>query len=159
MVDCFENYFTSLLPTIRFQEEAHFCQFFFFSLGVQEGIHYCERGKPACACSADNHNCVFYLEIDEIRTFTRYQKIFEGKPTGVAMRGTKGMIYYVAENGTALPLDPDRTCSTLNSTKCTKPQFVDGKTYRLAIAVNGQVPGPTLIVYEEIGRASCRERV
>ena len=83
-----------------------------------------------------------------IRTFTRYQKIFEGKPTGVAIRGTKGMIYYVAENGTALPLDPDGTCSTLNNTKCTKPQFVDGKTYRLAIAVNGQIPGPTLIVYE-----------
>ena len=54
------------------------------------------------------------------------------------------MIYYFA----ALPIVPDGTCSTLNSTKCTNPQFVDGKTYRLAIAVNGQIPGPTLIVYE-----------
>ena len=68
------------------------------------------------------------------------------------MRGTKGVIYYFAENGRALPLQPNRTCSTLNNTNCTNPQFVDGKTYRLAIAVNGQIPGPTLIVHEGRGR-------
>ena len=69
-------------------------------------------------------------------------------PTGVAMRGTEGMIFYFGENGTALPLQTDGTCSTLKNTDCTNPQFVDGQTYRMAIAVNGQIPGPTLIVNE-----------
>ena len=120
----------------------------FFPLGVKEGFYYCEQGNPACECSADKQSCTFYLEIDEIRTFTGYQKIFEKEPTEVSLRGTDGMIYCIAENGTALPLKTNRTCSTLNNAKCTNPQFVDGKTYRLAIAVNGQIPGPTLIVYE-----------
>ena len=64
------------------------------------------------------------------------------------MRGTNGMIYYFGENGTALPLQTDGACSTLNNPNCTNPQFVDGETYRLAIAVNGRIPGPTLIVHE-----------
>ena len=119
-----------------------------FSLDAQEEIHHCERGKPACACSADADVCRFNLEIDEIQTFTRYQKLLVDGPTGVALRGTEGMIYYFGENGTALPLRTDGTCSTLKNSNCTNPQFVDGKTYRMAIAVNGQIPGPTLIVYE-----------
>ena len=47
-----------------------------------------------------------------------------------------------------MPLQTNRTCSIRDSTKCTNPQFVDGKTYRSAIAVYGQIPGPTLIVHE-----------
>ena len=64
------------------------------------------------------------------------------------MRGTQGVIYYFDDNGTPTPLQTNRTCSDLSNTDCTNPQFVDGKTYRLAIAVNGQIPGPTLIVHE-----------
>ena len=58
------------------------------------------------------------------------------------------MIYYFNDNGIPVPLQTGRTCSTLTNTDCTDPQFVDGNTFRLAIAVNGQIPGPTLIVYE-----------
>ena len=65
------------------------------------------------------------------------------------MRGSQGVIYYFDDFGTPQPLQTNRNCSTLDSSKCTNPQFVDGKTYRLAIAVNGQIPGPTLIVHEE----------
>ena len=113
-----------------------------------EEILNCEYGKPACECEKENETCRFNLEIDEIKTFTSYRKIFEDELTGVAMRGTKAVIYYFAENGTALPLNLDPPCSMLDNTNCTNPQFVDGKTYRLAIAVNGQIPGPTLIVHE-----------
>ena len=65
------------------------------------------------------------------------------------MRGTQGVVYYFDEDGTPTPLQTNRTCSTQDSAKCTYPQFVDGKTYRLAIAVNGQIPGPTLRAHEE----------
>ena len=43
---------------------------------------------------------------------------------------------------------PMGQCATLDNANCTSPQFVDGKTYRMAIGVNGQIPGPTLIVHE-----------
>ena len=108
----------------------------------------CEYGKPSCECRADVEICKFNLEIDEIRTFTSYQKLSVDEPTGIAMRGTQGVIYYFGEDGTPLPLQANMTCSNLTNINCTNPQFVDGKTYRLAIAVNGQIPGPTLIVHK-----------
>ena len=108
----------------------------------------CEYGNPTCECSASAKICTFNLEIDEIRTFTSYQKLSVDEPTGIAMRGTQGVIYYFGDDGTPTPLQTNRTCSTRDNTKCTYPQFVDGKTYRLAVAVNGQIPGPTLIVHE-----------
>ena len=107
----------------------------------------CEYGNPTCECDANVDVCTFNLEIDEIRTFTSYQKLSVDEPTGIAMRGTQGVIYYFSDDGKPTPLE-NRTCSTQDSAKCTYPQFVDGKTYRLAIAVNGQIPGPTLIVHE-----------
>lgn len=109
----------------------------------------CEYGKPSCECRADVDRCTFNLEIDELRTFTSYQKLSVDEPTGIAMRGSQGVIYYFDEDGTPTPLQKNRTCSTQDSAKCTYPQFVDGKTYRLAIGVNGQIPGPTLIVHEK----------
>ena len=108
----------------------------------------CEYGNPSCECRASAKVCTFNLEIDEIRTFISYQKLSVDKPTGIAMRGAQGVIYYFGNDGTPMPLQTDRKCSTQDSTKCTYPQFVDGKTFRLAIAVNGQIPGPTLIVHE-----------
>ena len=108
----------------------------------------CEYSNPTCECDANVDVCTFNLEIDEIRTFTSYQKLSVDEPTGIAMRGSQGVIYYFSDDGKPTPMPKDRTCSVQDSTKCTYPQFVDGKTYRLAIAVNGQIPGPTLIAHE-----------
>ena len=109
----------------------------------------CEHGNPSCECVSYAAVCTFNLEIDEIRTFTSYQKLSVDEPTGIAMRGSQGVIYYFDYLGTPQPLQTDRSCATLDSSNCTNPQFVDGKTYRMGIAVNGQIPGPTLIVHEE----------
>ncbi|XP_078351402.1 uncharacterized protein LOC144636140 [Oculina patagonica] len=109
----------------------------------------CFDADSSCECSKKADVCIFNLEIDEIRTFTSYQKLVVDKTTGIVSRGVRGVTYYFNNSGTALPLQTGRECSTLDSTKCTDPQFIDGKTYRLAIAVNGQIPGPTLIVHEE----------
>ncbi|XP_067019270.1 uncharacterized protein [Acropora muricata] len=108
----------------------------------------CEYGNPSCECDANVDVCRFNLEIDEIRTFTSYRKLSVDETTGIAIRGPEGVIYYFGDDGKPTPLQTDRTCSMQDITKCTYPQFVDGKTYRLAIAVNGQIPGPTLIAHE-----------
>ena len=108
----------------------------------------CEYGNPSCKCMAHAEICKFYLEVDEVRTFTSYQKLSVDEPTGIALRGAEGVSYYFDKNGIRLPLQSNRTCSTLDPDKCTYPQFVDGKTYRMAISINGLIPGPTLIVYE-----------
>ena len=108
----------------------------------------CEYGNPSCKCMAHAKICKFYLEVDEVRTFTSYQKLSVDEPTGIAFRGAEGVSYYFDKNGIPLPLQSNKTCSTLDPDKCTYPQFVDGKTYRMAISINGLIPGPTLIVYE-----------
>ena len=79
--------------------------------------------------------------------------MFVNEPTGIATRGFEGVGYYINESGIPLPgpqplSDPTAQCATPNNANCTSPQFVDGKTYLMAIAVNGQIPGPTLIVHE-----------
>ncbi|KAL9952778.1 hypothetical protein ACROYT_G040081 [Oculina patagonica] len=108
----------------------------------------CFDADSSCECSEEADVCIFNLEIDEIRTFTSYQKLIVNETTGIIMGGVQGVTYYFSDSGTALPLQTYRECSTLDSTKCTDPQFIDGKTYRLAIAVNEQIPGPTMIVHE-----------
>ena len=113
----------------------------------------CEYGSSSCECKEDKKVCIFNLEIDEIQTFTSYEKLFVNEPPGIATRGFEGVGYYINESGIPLPGpqplgDPNAQCATFNNANCTSPQFVDGKTYRMAIAVNGQIPGPTLIVHE-----------
>ena len=118
--------------------------------GPKKETLYCEYGKSSCKCEEEADSCIFNLEIDEIQTFTSYEKLFVNEPTGIVTRGFRGVGYYINESGIPVTLGHhDRhQCATLNNANCTSPQFVDGKTYRTAIAVNGQIPGPTLIVHE-----------
>ena len=115
---------------------------------VLEDTPDCGYGKPVCECNKNAKICKFNLEIDEIRTFTSYQKFPLENGPGMYLRGTSGVIYYIDDSGTPKPLQTSKTCANLDTAECTDPQFVDGKTYRLAIAVNGQIPGPTLVVHE-----------
>ena len=121
------------------------------SLG-KEDTPLCGYGTPVCECKPEADVCVFNLEIDEIRTFTSYQKFSVGEGEGLFVRGTQGVIYSIGDDGKQKPLKQyeGRTCAdNLDSMKCSDPQFVDGKTYRMAIGVNGQIPGPTIIVHDK----------
>ena len=96
--------------------------------------------------------CAMNLEIDEIMTFTSYRKFGVPLGEGLAVRGTQGVVYNIDEDtGEAgpHPFYEGRHCADPNNKEnCSEPQFVDGMTYRMAIGVNGQIPGPTLIVHE-----------
>ena len=112
----------------------------------------CGYGIPVCECRASATVCEFDLEVDEIRSFTRYVRYENGEgPDAIIVRGTQGVVFFINEStGEPEPVRKGRICSNYaNTENCTDPQFVDGKTYRAIIAVNGQVPGPTFIVHEE----------
>ena len=115
-------------------------------------VPHCGYGVPVCQCRETAETCVFNLEIDEIMTFTSYRKVHVGLKEGLAIRATQGVIYNFDETtGEAGPHPAynGRHCADpSNKEDCTDPQFVDGKTYRMAIGVNGQIPGPTIIVHE-----------
>lgn len=117
-----------------------------------EDIPHCGYGVPVCECRENAERCIFNLEVDEIMTFTSYRKFKVGLTEGLAVRGTQGVIYnFDKETGETgpHPFYSGRHCAQPQNKKdCTDPQFVDGKTYRMAIGVNGQIPGPTIIVHD-----------
>ena len=121
------------------------------SLGVED-TPPCGYERPACVCNPSAVTCIFNLEVDEILTFTSYLKL-PLENGGLFIRGTQGVSYFIQDDGTPRSHKSykSRPCSSdaFNSTNCTQPQYVDGKTFRTAIGVNGLIPGPTLIVHDQ----------
>ena len=106
----------------------------------QETIDYvpCGEGISACKCDESVDVCQFSLEISARYTFTRYN---------VTADNIQGFIYNLINGEMMSAVQPD-PCSE-SFTECTDANYVDGKSYRPFIAVNGQIPGPTLIVSQD----------
>uniref|UniRef100_A0A1X7TUL5 Laccase n=1 Tax=Amphimedon queenslandica TaxID=400682 RepID=A0A1X7TUL5_AMPQE len=104
----------------------------------------CNHNTPVCECTtASDEACEFTLDIEMLQTFTRYLLDNTGDS-----RGTAGSVWHI-NNGEWEPVDYNTLCgSSIDSAKCTQPFGVDGYTFRSFIAVNGRIPGPTLIVTE-----------
>ena len=122
----------------------------------------CPDQQEACKCRKTAEACQFRLDIEELQTFTSY-KINEDRD--IITRGTPGDTYFITQNGFVASIDPNNgripeigPCwnnSTLSSETdfndmgCSVPMIVDGRSYRQFVAVNGRIPGPTLIVYKD----------
>ena len=90
----------------------------------------------ACKCDESVDVCQFSFVVSGLQTFTRYR---------LTDNSTQGFIYSIV-NGIVTPAVSTDPC---DSTECSDGNFVDGKSYRPFIAVNGQIPGPTLIVSQD----------
>ena len=130
--------------------------------GAQNDDIVCVDQQEVCECPSSASVCNFTLEIEELQTFTSYRMRSDS-------RDTRGYTYYIDNGGymssrTPLASDDQDHCLmnegqqsmtdpdfdfTFGERRCSRPMFVDGVTYRLFIAVNGQIPGPTLIVTED----------
>ena len=132
-------------------------QVLFFSLVFVRGIYSdvevvpCNHNTSVCECmDPTKEACEFTLDIEMLQTFTRYL-LDDDKDS----RGTAGSVWHI-NNGEWEPVDYDPSMnsntlcgSSIDSTNCTQPFGVDGYTFRSFIAVNGRIPGPTLIVTED----------
>ena len=126
--------------------------FFASPLVTRAEVVTCNHNTPVCECIATNPNndvCEFTFDIEMLQTFTRYLLDDTGDS-----RGTAGSVWHI-NNGEWEPVDYDPSMnsntlcgSSIDSTNCTQPFGVDGYTFRSFIAVNGRIPGPTLIVTE-----------
>ena len=108
----------------------------------QAANQYCNDDMTACSCPESEEVCYFELVIQRLLTFTRYTTDL---PPGIG-----GKLFIITDSGeleyvSALPHSLRFGC---NATNCTQANMADGRTYRTFIAVNGRLPGPTLIVYE-----------
>ena len=128
---------------------------------VDTDIVDCPDQQEACKCRKTAKACQFRLDIEELQTFTSYKTNKDGD---IVSRGTPGDTYFITENGfipsigttnEMIPeLGPCWSNNTLRSETdfsnmgCSIPMMVDGRSYREFIAVNGRIPGPTLIVYK-----------
>jgi FtsP/CotA-like multicopper oxidase with cupredoxin domain len=139
---------------------------------LQTGVAYtqesideveCRDQQATCECDSTKKTCHFRLEIEELRTFASYIVGSDGEER---TRGIAGDTYYYSSKGFATSLPGQSkpknvleygNCWNKNINKiedfkshnCSIPMIVDGRTYRMYIAVNGQLPGPTLIVTED----------
>lgn len=136
----------------------------------------CPDNKKYCECPEDAHACKFSsLKVEELQTFVSYKYKDEkddvlstsfARLQTKSKRGSAGDVYYLNGRGFTPSLPPpplknkppeyggcyfndtDVTDETFATGQCSVPTTVDGSTYRMFIGVNGQIPGPTLIVYE-----------
>ena len=130
-------------------------------VNIDTDIVDCPDQKEACRCRKTATACQFRLDIEELQTFTSYKTNAGGD---IVSRGTPGDTYFITENGFLPSLGPTsemlpeqgpcwsnstlRSDSDFNDMECSIPMMVDGRSYRQFTAVNGRIPGPTLIVYK-----------
>ena len=110
----------------------------------------CSQTTTSCECRQNADVCIFTFQIERRQSFTRYHidPKSTNQPTATVARP-----FYFAENGSLFghpgPQNPFCHNDTENDvSKCTPTHTLDGSIYRSFIAVNGQVPGPNLIVSE-----------
>ena len=142
-------------------------------VGQNQNVHIvpCRDQQEACVCNEEAKVCQFRLEIEELQTFVSYR--ISGVDGELITRGTPGDSYFFSASGyqasldsslcevtddnpklppecgrcwTAMTFTNERTFKDMN---CSVPMTVDGRSYRLYIAVNGRIPGPTLVVTED----------
>lgn len=136
---------------------------------------YCPDRQKSCECNSTYKACKFILSVEELQTFTSYKleeeycdfldmTLMRIKTKGT-IRTTAGDTYYLDGRGYTPTLPPREvnrppeygscylnnttiTESTFGRNSCSVPITVDGATFRMFIGINGQMPGPTLIVHE-----------
>ena len=108
----------------------------------------CNHTTPACECRQDADVCVFSLQIELLHAFTRY---FIDPQAGERIHVAR--VYYFGDDGKLYGHTGPQHPFCLNATEddvsqCTATQTFDASTFKPFIGVNGQVPGPNLIVWE-----------
>ena len=126
--------------------------FLMLIVGAESSEVPCDYTTPVCDCSlTDDETCEIKLIIQKLKPFTRY-KITDN---GMSIDTNKGTEWYIdSTTGNLRPREEptnDDVCKyiTVESTACTQPFTVDGKSMRSFIAINGRAPGPTLILNKD----------
>ena len=140
------------------------------SLFAASAQQSCPDQQEVCECGSGQTECNFQLTVEELQSFTSY--VIESDGDLISSRGTPGDAYYLDSTGYHPAISDSPTPSDLpeigrchneqktllygrdfanagqGNSRCSVPMTVDGNTYRMFIAVNGRIPGPTLIVDE-----------
>jgi FtsP/CotA-like multicopper oxidase with cupredoxin domain len=103
---------------------------------------FCREDMSVCSCPKEETACYFKFAVQRLITFTRY---LNGYPTGYGGKSffinDMGELQHVSTGGPDPYGCSDTNCSLSANT-------VDGKTYRTFIGINGRIPGPMLVVYQ-----------
>ena len=108
----------------------------------------CNHTTTSCECRQNADVCIFTLRIELRHSFTRYYIDPQNEQQVIAARvyyfGDDGELY--GHSGHAHPFCSNATEDDVS--ECTPAFTFDASTFRPFIGVNGQVPGPNLIVSE-----------
>ena len=124
-------------------------------IGVIQGYDYtqyvvpCDHSMSSCVCPPTLNSvkvdvCVFSFLVDIFQTFTRFR--IDPVSNKIAVPHG-GRAWYINETtGDYEPFPDGRTVCDQISSSCTPPYCVDGYSFRTYYAINGRIPGPSLIV-------------
>ena len=151
-----------VMAAIQLLEWAWYCKLFLLTLllpiaSVSAAIDAstldihtveCNHTTTSCECRQDADVCVFSLQIELLHSFTRY--IINPQ---FGERVQLARVYYFGDDGNLYghPGHLHQFCRNVSENdvnECTPAYTFDGSTFRYFIGVNGQVPGPALIVWE-----------
>ena len=136
---------------------------------VQGVLVPCTHREEVCECQTTASDCTFKLDIQQLITFTSYPLDSNGY-----LRDAPGTSYSVSDRGFTATrssdcrpsnccfTNPGITDSFFIDNDCSVPMTVDGDsgTPRKFIAVNGRIPGPTIIVKEnQIVKVTVNNRI
>ncbi len=106
----------------------------------------CGYRNASCVCREDADVCKFQLIVELAQTFTRYVPTEPDEPQGI------GRLYYINTTGELVALpggsEDDPNACAPESDGCSDPVIADGLSYRSIFTINGQLFGPTLVVWE-----------
>ena len=110
----------------------------------------CDHSTSYCECPTHNADgehidvCEFHLLVSVIQTFSRYR--INTTLNEVGVQAELWIINQTSGEFMPHPSISQTSCGDIGSNLCTQPLAVDGYTFRDVLAINYQIPGPTIIV-------------
>ncbi len=126
-------------------------------LGATATAQTCHYQQRVCECDANNAVCTFNMVAEQLLTFTSYKLIEASSGIFVRQHNAPGHTYHLDDMGKLQPdapempyVDDPAKCIVHNETfkenNCSEPMIIDSTTDGTFYALNGLIPGPTIVV-------------
>ena len=110
----------------------------------------CGYQQRVCECNANEPVCYFSMVVENLLSFTSYQ--LREVQSGIFVRDFNAptTCYTLNDSGILIPSDNDGPCSVFDERfaeiGCSVPMIIDSTPAQTFKAINGLIPGPTLVV-------------
>ena len=124
-----------------------------YLLTTTNAINVCNYQQRICECDRSESECHFSLIIEDLLSLTSYPLVVSESGKLIRQYNGNSVQYYIKNNSVITPVNENLTgvtCDILDErfseNNCSIPMTIDSVGNGKFLAVNGLIPGPTLIV-------------